>query len=121
MLIDFPRYYTFLHKTREWRPRQRGISIGRVFYVPPTAGEKHYLRLLLSAIPGPQSFEHLRTIEGTTHPTFRAACLAAGLLEDDNRWVSCFTDAAVWQTGYALRRLFVTALLHGDVVSPITL
>ena len=121
LYVDFPRYYTFLPKTREWRPRQRGISIGRVFYVPPTAGGKHYLRLLLSAIPGPQSFEHLRTIEGTTHPTFRAACLAAGLLEDDNRWVSCFTDAAVWQTGYALRRLFVTALLHGDVVSPITL
>jgi len=35
--------------------------------------------------------------------------------------VSCFTDAAVWQTGYALRRLFVTALLHGDIVSPFTL
>jgi hypothetical protein len=38
-------------------------------------------------IKGSKSFEDLRTVNGQVHPTFKAACLALGLLEDDNQWI----------------------------------
>ena len=49
----------------------------------PLAGERYYLRLLLTVVPGAKSFEGLRTIAGIEYPTFREACRALGLLEDD--------------------------------------
>jgi len=115
---DFPSRYVWETKTRTWCRRQRGTSIGRVQYVPPAAGERYFLRLLLVSIPGAQSFGDLRTVDRVLHPTFRAACLAAGLLEDDRHWMLCFEEAASWQTGTALRNLFVMSLLHGDVSDP---
>ncbi len=36
-----------------------------------------------SPIPGAQSFKDLRTIDDVLQPTFRNACLAAGLLDND--------------------------------------
>lgn len=59
---------------------------------------------------GATSFEDLRTFQGTIHPTFREACLARGLLEDDNEWIQCLQDASVMQTGKQLRALFVVIL-----------
>jgi hypothetical protein len=75
---DFPSKYCFDKKHRQWR-RRRGntTAIGRMYYCNPTVGERFYLRLLLTAVRGPTSFEHLRTVAGTLHPTFQAACVAA--------------------------------------------
>ena len=67
-----------------------------MYYVPFMAGERYFLRLFLYVIPGSQSFKDLRTIEGIIYPTYRAAYLATGLLDDDRRWISCFIDAATW-------------------------
>jgi hypothetical protein len=97
------------------------MAIGRLLYVPPQAGERWYLRLLLSNFPGATSFADLRTIHGVTHNTFREACVAAGLLEDDRHWILCFEEASLWQTGRHLRDLFILCLLHGDISQPITL
>ena len=54
-----------------------------MYYCNPFAGERYYLRLLLTVIRGAQSFQHLRTVDGILHPTFQATCVARGLLEDD--------------------------------------
>ena len=79
------------------------------------AGEKYYLRMLLTIVPGPQSFEDLRTVDGVVCSTFQAACSARGLLEDDQEWISCFAEAVRFSSGHALRALFGTALVHGHV------
>jgi len=50
-----------------------------MYSVHPSAGERFFLRLLLIAVPGPTSFEDLRTHDGIVHPTFRDACIARGL------------------------------------------
>ena len=118
---DFPERYVFLAKQREWRLRQRGRAIGRMYYCSPVAGERFYLRLLLTSVPGPTSFKDLRTIAGTVYPTFQAACVALGLLEDDREWIDCFTEAAVFAVGAQLRSLFATALLYGPVAEPVIL
>jgi hypothetical protein len=42
-------------------------------------------------------------------------------LDNVRRWISCFEGASIWQTGYALRRLFFTAVTVGDLVNPLAL
>ena len=49
-------------------------------------------------------------MDGHCHPTFREACLARGLLENDNEWKLCLEEAAVMQTGHQLRQLFATII-----------
>ncbi|CAG8807973.1 14076_t:CDS:2, partial [Cetraspora pellucida] len=38
------------------------FAIGRIYFADPLAGERFYLRLLLTVIRSPQSFKHLRTV-----------------------------------------------------------
>ena len=92
-----------------------------MYYLNPTVGERFYLRLLLTAVRGSTSFEHLRTVDGTLHPTFQAACVALGLLDDDREWIDCLTEASVFAGGPQLRTLFITALVHGSVADPAAL
>ena len=96
-------------------------AIGRMYYRNPTAGEHFYVRLLLTAVRGPTSFEYLRTVVGTLYPTFQAACVALGLLDDDSEWIDCLAEASVFAGGPQLRALFVTALVYGTVADPVAL
>ena len=52
------------------------------------------------------------------YPTFHAACLARGLLEDDGEWRICLQEAAEMQTGTRLHQLFATLLLFGELSQP---
>ena len=79
-------------------------------------GERYYLRLLLTVVRGPQSFEALRTINGDLYPTFKAACIALGLLEDDSEWTYCFEEAITFHSGKSLRTLFAMGLIYGQVI-----
>ena len=44
------------------------------------------------------------------YDTFKEACSARGLLEDDREWTQCLQEASVMQTGHQLRSLFVMIL-----------
>jgi hypothetical protein len=116
---DFPTQYTFNQKTCHWTKRKGSTkAIGHMYFIPLAAGERYFLRLLLTAVKGPKSFEDLRTTNDILHPTFQAACIAHGLLEDDRDWVICFEEAIVWQTGKQLQVLFSTALVFSCVSDP---
>jgi len=82
-------------------------------------GERYYLRLLLTIVRGATSFQHLRTINGLVHPTFKAACVALRLLEDDGEWIAMFNDAREFMTGHALRQLFAMALQYTTITNPL--
>ena len=92
-----------------------------MYHCNPFIGEKYYLRLLLTIVCGAKSFEYLRTVRGITYRTFREACSALGLLEDDQEWVSCFNEAINLTTGQSLRTLFVTALLFESICNQLAL
>jgi hypothetical protein len=49
------------------------------------------------------------------YPTFKEACKARGLLDDDYEWYSAFDEAATWAPFNQLRQLFVTMLLYCEV------
>ena len=117
-------FVPLLKKTKgkqEWKVRQKGNSVGRVYFCPPSAGERYYIRMLLYHVPGPTSFEYLRTVDGVLRETFQEACAARGLLETDDEWDSCLTEAATINSGSQLRELFVSILLYNNPSNPCAL
>ena len=50
----------------------------------------------LTVLKGAKSFEDLRRQQNSVklHPTFHAACVARGLLEDDGEWRQCLAEAS---------------------------
>lgn len=116
---EFPQKFVYNEGDKEWHIRKKGFALGRMYFVPPSASdERFYLRTLLTVVKGPTSFENLRTFGGLLHPTFREACLARGLLEDDGEWRQCLLEASAMQTGEQLRNLFVTLLLFCSPAKP---
>ena len=49
------------------------------------------------------------------------SCMARGLLEFDDEWDICLTEASCFQTGHQLRQLFTTILLYNNPTDPRTL
>lgn len=92
-----------------------------MYHCNPFAGERYYLRLLLTVVRGARSFEHLRMVEVISHPTFQAACVARGLLENDNEWTECFEEASLFASGKSLRALFATLLVHGGITNAVAI
>ena len=115
---DFPSKMVWKTDTHRWQVRSRGFQIGRMYYAHPSSGERFYLRLLLTVVAGATSFEDLRSFQGTLHPSFREACIARGLLEDDNEWHHCLADAGQMQVGGQLRHLFVSILKDCSPADP---
>lgn len=91
------------------------MAVGRIYFAHPSSGERFYMRMLLNFVKGSTSFESIRTVNGVTYPTFKAACYALGLLDDDKEWIDCLSEAAIWATGNELRNLFVTILIYCQV------
>ncbi len=79
--------------------RKRGFAIGRMYYAHSTLGECYYLRMLLNCVKGATSYEHLRIMDGKEHDTFKDACIAMGLLVDDNEWDQTLEEVGVWALG----------------------
>ncbi len=75
---------------------KKGFTIGRMYYAHPTSGERCYLWMLLNYVKGATSYEHLRTVNGIKHDTFKDACIAMGLLTDDNEWHEALEEASFW-------------------------
>ncbi|XP_076954026.1 uncharacterized protein LOC143628277 [Bidens hawaiensis] len=76
-----------------WERRKQGFSIGRIHQVSPSLGEAYFLRILLNKVKGPKSFEDIRMVDGQTFSTFRDACYARGLLDDDMEYIEAFKEA----------------------------
>ncbi|XP_057248163.1 uncharacterized protein LOC104903158 [Beta vulgaris subsp. vulgaris] len=74
------------------------IEKTKIYHVTPGAGEKFYLRTLLNYVKGVTCYEDIRVVDGVVHPTFKEACYARGLLDDDKEYV----DAIVEKTWHLL-------------------
>jgi len=115
---DLPTRFTWHSDENAWLPRLKGVSVGRVYFCPPSAGERYYLRMLLYNVPGPTSYDDLRRYNGVVCETFQQACAARGLLETDDEWDACLMEAGQIQSGQQLRRLFATILLQNNPLDP---
>ncbi|XP_019180459.1 PREDICTED: uncharacterized protein LOC109175614 [Ipomoea nil] len=116
--VEMPTRFVWKKDLRKWQPRKKGFSIGRIFYVPPATGEIFYLRCLLNKIRGPKSYEDIRTVNGVQYDSFRDACYARCLVDDDNEYVDAIDEASHWASADQLRRLFVTLLMSSCMGKP---
>ncbi|KAI9081010.1 hypothetical protein K1719_036990 [Acacia pycnantha] len=62
----------------------------------PAQGELYYLRLLLTRVRGAKNYEDIRTVNTVVFPTFRKACFALGLLDDDKEYIDAIKEASSW-------------------------
>ncbi|KAF8369565.1 hypothetical protein HHK36_032409 [Tetracentron sinense] len=63
----------------------------------------------------------LRTVDCIIYPTFKAACPALGLLDDDTEWHESLTEASLWATGRQLRYMFCSMLMFSELTNPLEL
>ncbi|XP_054710754.1 uncharacterized protein LOC129220340 [Uloborus diversus] len=69
-----------------------------------------FLCLLFVNIPGPTSFEFLRTVNGQVFNTYQDACRELQLLDAHNHWDLTLADAALTSTPNNIRQLFAIIL-----------
>ncbi|XP_035845105.1 uncharacterized protein LOC110932942 [Helianthus annuus] len=117
--VEFPTKFCWKLKDRNWAERKRKLlQIGRIHSVSPALGEPYFLRILLNKVKGPRSFEEIRTVDGQLFPTFRDACYAMGLLDDDMEYIEAIKEASFTGDGRYIRALFVTLLLSNTLSRP---
>ena len=116
---EIPEHYVWNSHQHKWTPRKRCRCIGHMYTTNPSQAECHYLLLLLHHIPGAMSFADLMTSpNGTMQRTFKEAAEKLGLLESDNEWHQCLSEAAVSFMPKQLCPLFVTILIFGEPAKP---
>src|SRR5260363_19868 len=64
---EFPQHFVWNKTSKVWTIRKLGFAIGRLYFADPSAGECYYLRLLLTVVRSPQSFDHLKTVNNIQH------------------------------------------------------
>ncbi|XP_022027109.2 uncharacterized protein LOC110928403 [Helianthus annuus] len=116
--VQFPSWYVWKLDKRCWEPRQRHKSIGRIHAVSPSLGEAYFLRILLNKVKGPKSFDDIKTVDGKVYDTFRDACYALGLLDDDTEYIEAIKEANETGSPSYLRNLFATLLLTNTLSRP---
>ena len=57
-------------------------------------------------------------MNGGIQQTFSAACLALGLIADDQEWTRAMEEATLWMMPVRLRQLFVRILIHCQPLHP---
>ncbi|KAI9084594.1 hypothetical protein K1719_033376 [Acacia pycnantha] len=115
---QFPNYFTFVREKRFWKISERGFSVGRMGHCTPAQGELYYLRLLLTRVRGAKNYEDIRTVNTVVFPTFREACFALGLLDDDKEYIDAIKEASSWASGNYLRNFFTSMLLSHCLSQP---
>ena len=123
--VDFEYHHPLLtwdSGKKKWKRRkQKFNTIGRVPSVPFNIRtmELFSLRLLLHHVPGAINFVHLRTVNEIVYPTFQAACIELGLLEDESELDKVMEEAFLIQFGDQLRSLFCSILLYSTPSNPL--
>ena len=116
-----PEKCTWNDANKSWKPRKQHFQIGRLHTVHPADSERFHLRLLLTHVPGPTSFEDLRTVNGTTYQTFQEAAVAAGYATDPHEFACILEEAATVLMPGQLRHMFIMMVAQCDIPSNCTL
>ncbi|XP_072077873.1 uncharacterized protein [Arachis hypogaea] len=115
---EFPTKFVWKDDSSKWFPRKKGFAIGRLTHVHVVNTEEYYQRLLLNTQRECMSFRDIRIVGGTIYATYRDACFALGLLQDDKEFIDAIKEASSWASGSYVRRLFVILLTSNNISRP---
>ena len=124
--LEIIKRYRWIAKTREvpahWAKRKRGKrdedgevvvdNVARIPQVPMARFELYHMRLLLYHVKGPTSYKDLRTFEEIEHPTYRKACMARGLIPNDEALKEAMYEIKDTCFGKHMRTLFCILLTY---------
>jgi hypothetical protein len=106
---EFPQHFVWLKKSNQqtWKVRKQGFAIGRMYFAGPQAGERFYLRTLLTVVRGAVSFQDLRTFNGVSMTHFSKPASHADF------WKMIMNGTSAWkrQQGCKLAISFGSCLL----------
>lgn len=117
---EFPTKYVWNVPKRIWTRRKQRYSIGRIHNVPIGTGEAYYCRMMLNSAKGCKSHDDIKRVNGIVYPTYKEACYASGLLDDDREHVEAIKDASHYALAERVRELFVTLLAQKELSTPLT-
>jgi len=114
---QFPQQWVWNWKLKQWTMCKRSFAIGRMYYAHSTSGERYYLRMLLNFVKGATSYEHLWTVDGTEHDTFKDTCIVMGLFVDDNEWHQALEEVGLSASRRKLRDMLTSMLMFCEVTN----
>ena len=65
-----------------------------MFFVAPGTGELYYLKTLLNIVRGATTYDDMKTVNGVVYSSFKVACYALGLLNDDKEYIDGIVEAS---------------------------
>ena len=115
---EIPQYFTWDGQNKQWKLRERGFCIGRMNYASIKMDPEYYMRILLGIVCGPTSDEDIRTYKDVVYETYKEACLARGILTDDQAYIDTIVEGSLYFFGDHLRNLFSMMLLDKCLARP---
>ncbi|XP_045791492.1 ATP-dependent DNA helicase pif1-like [Trifolium pratense] len=76
------------------------------------------MRLLLNVQVGCTSFEDIPTVDGHVYDSYREACGALHLLEDDREFIDSIVEVALLGSGFSIRKMFANLLMSNSMSDP---
>jgi len=69
-------------------------------------------------VRGPASYDEIKIVKNIKYNSFKEACFALGLLEDDKEFIDAINQAAQWGIADFIRNFFVTLLVTNQFSQP---
>ena len=82
-----------------------------MYYTPPESRKVCYLCTLLNIVKGPTYYEDSRIVDGVHYCSFKDACYAMDLLDDEKKNIDGIVEAISRVSTEYLRHLFAMLLL----------
>ncbi|KAF8105368.1 hypothetical protein N665_0158s0050 [Sinapis alba] len=116
--IQIPNFYTYDSTRKKFNRRKKRFSVGRINYAPRLQENSYYLRVLLNIVTGPTSYADMKTFRGVLYPSYKEACFARGLLDDDKEYIDDILRKSFNGFASSLCQVFVIMLLSGSLSTP---
>ena len=116
--IEMLTMFVWDNSNKIYTKRKQKGSIRRIVNINPAAGDKYYLRILVSIVRGPTCYDDLYTVGETTYKTFQESCYARCFLGTYKDWHDSMSEASQFSSPRSLRYMFVLILVFCQVSEP---